>query len=196
MVALTVVRRLFCSISIQFGFKKEITMPRPSKFLLVFVWILFILACNFVTQPIKDVQNVASTVESVASALPVETLQSLATNLPVGTLEALPSSIPDFGNFFNPQGTPVAKWNGIPIMPEATAGQEFDASTYSFKVDATVKEVQDFYNAQLKELGWEQPFNLPAQGDGGLMVFQKDNHILTITLTSIDGAVVALLTLA
>src|SRR5574341_396589 len=182
---------------------KEIYMSRVSKFLMVLGLILFVLACNFVTQPIRDVQDVAETAQSLASALPIETLQALPSALPLETLQALPSVEPtlealatDFGNFFNPQGTPVAEWNGIPIMPQATAGQEFDSTTYSFKATATVKEAQDFYKEKLSALGWTQAFNLPGEAAGAIMIFQKEDKTLTITIASQEDSTVVLLKLA
>jgi hypothetical protein len=181
---------------------KEIYMSRLSKFLMVLGLIVFVLACNFVTQPIRDVQDIAGTAQSFATALPVETLQALASAIPAETLQALPSMVPtlqalatDFGNFFNPQGAPVAEWNGIPIMSQATAGQEFDTNTYSFKVEVTAKEVQDFYNAQLTDLGWTQPFSMPGGADAALMLFEKDDKTLTITVAPVESSVVVLLTL-
>jgi hypothetical protein len=172
-------------------------MSRFNKFLLVFVLIVFILACNTVTQPIKDVQNVAGTAESFASAMPLETLQSFATNMPVETLQAISSAMPDFGNMFNPQGEPVKEWNGIPIMTQATAGQEFpDTKTYSFKATATVKEATDFYDAEMVKLGWSSTFNLPGSDQGAVLVFSKGSNILTVTITSTDGTVVVVLTYA
>lgn len=183
-------------------------MTRVSKILMVSIVILFVLACNFVTQPIKDAQNLAGTAEAIGSAIPIETLQALpsaiASVIPAETLQALPSSAPtiealatQFGNTLNPQGAPVQEWKGIPIMPQATAGQEFsESSTYSFKATVTTKEVEDFYNEKLTALGWSQPFNLPGGAEGGLMTFQKDNNTLIITITSSDGSVVVLLTMA
>jgi len=174
-------------------------MSRLSKFLFGFVLIVFVLACNFVTQPIRDVQDIAGTAQNFA-----ETAQALGTAIPAGTLQALPSlaptiealasALPDFGNLFNPQGTPVAVWNEIPIMPQATAGQEFDASNYSFKASATAQEAQDFYNTQLTGLGWSSA--LPGEASGPLMVFQKESRILTITITSAENEVLVILTLA
>ena len=73
-------------------------MSRVSKILMVSGGVLFVLACNFVTQPVKDVQNLAGTAQSIASAIPIETLQALpsaiASVIPAETLEALPSSAP------------------------------------------------------------------------------------------------------
>ena len=178
-------------------------MSRLSRFLMVLGLILFVLACNFVTQPIRDAQDIAGTAQSFASALPIETLQALPSAIPVETLQALPSVAPtfealatQFGNYFDPQGTPVTEWNGIPIMPQATAGQEFDAATYSFKATVTVQEAQDFYNAQLMGLGWTQPFSVPGGADAAVMVFQREDQVLTITITSIEGSTVVLLNLA
>lgn len=182
-------------------------MPRLLKYLTLIVLVLFVLACNAVTQPIRDVQDMAGTAQSFATALPIETLQSLVTQVPVETFEALPSmvpsleafasQIPDFSSYFDPEGTPVSEWNEIPVMPEATAGQEFaDTNTYSFKVNATIQEAREFYDARLPSLGWSSFFNLPADANGSVQVFQKETGILTITMAEVDGSVVVILTLA
>ena len=158
----------------------------------------------------NDAQNLSQTAQAVASSLPIETLQAaasqIASAIPAETLQALPSAVPtlealasalpDFGNMFNPQGTPVQDWRGIPILPEATAGQEFsENNTYSFKANVTAKDIQDFYNEKLAALGWSQPFSLPIESEGGLMVFRKDNNSLAITITPSEGSVVVLLVL-
>src|SRR6266508_1980499 len=168
-------------------------MSRLSKFLFVAALVVFALACNLVTQPINDVQNLAGTAEAIATSMPVETLQALSSAVP--TFEALASAIPDFGKYFDPQGTPAAEWNGIPIMPQATAGQEFDEKTYSFKAKVTVQEVYDFYNQQLVSLGWSQSVSLPATDAGGLLGFSKEDTVLTITVTTLNDATLVLLRL-
>jgi hypothetical protein len=183
-------------------------MSRLSKFLSLTIVIVFLLACNFVTQPIQDAQNLAETAQSVATLIPIETLQALpsaiASVIPEETLQALPSAIPSLealatnvGNMFDPQGTPVQEWNGIPIMPQATAGQEFsENSSYSFKFTGTTQEVQDFYVDQLTPLGWSQPFSFPVEAEGGILTFGKDDTTLLITITASEGTVVVLLTTA
>lgn len=181
-------------------------MSRLFKPLALIVLVLFVLACNAVTQPFNQAQGFAETAQALGTAIPVETLQSFVTQIPAETFEALPSmaptleafasQLPDFSSYFNPQGTPVSEWNQIPVMPQATAGQEFtDTNTYSFKVNATIKEVQDFYNAQLPPLGWSSFFNMPADANGSIQVFQKDENILTITMTVVEGSAVVILTL-
>ena len=172
-------------------------MSRLTKFLSLTILIVFILACNTVTKPIEDVQDIAGTAESFATTLPMETLKAVASQIPVETLEALPSAMPDIQGYFNPQGTPVSEWNGIPVMSQATAGQEFtDTHTYSYKVDATVKEVQDFYSAELEKLGWSSLFSMPGGDNGAIQSYQKDNDVLTIAITNVNGSVVVVLTMA
>src|SRR5690349_10333768 len=183
-------------------------MSRLSKFLSIIVLIVFLLACNFVTQPLNDAQNLAQTAQALGTAIPIETLQALPSAIAsvvsqetlqalpsaMPTLEALASSLPDFGNMFDPQGAPVQEWRGIPILPQAIAGQEFsENNTYSFKANVTAKEVQDFYNEKLASLGWSQPFSLPIESEGGLMVFRKDQDSLAVTITPSEGSVVVLL---
>jgi hypothetical protein len=185
-------------------------MSRVSKILMVSVVILFVLACNFVTQPVKDVQDLAGTAQAIGSAIPIETLQALpsaiASMIPAETLQALPSAAPtiealatQFGNALDPQGAPAQDWKGVPVMPQATAGQEFTengANIYSFKASATAQEVQDFYKDKMTALGWSQSLSMPGGSEGGFMAFQKDSSFLTIVITSSEGGVVVLLTLA
>ena len=185
-------------------------MSRPSKIFIVCLLVLFVLACNFVTQPVKDVQNLAGTAQAIGTAIPIEPLQALpsaiASVIPAETLQAIPSAAPTiealatvFRDITNPQGTPVQEWNGIPIMPQATVGQEFnenDTKIYSFKANATAKDVQDFYKGQLTPLGWKEPLDMPVGTEGGIMTFQKDNSTLIITITFSEGTVLVMLTLA
>lgn len=168
-------------------------MSRLSKILLVFALVIFALACNLVSQPVQDVQNLAGTAESLASVMPAETLAALASQIPIETLAALPSAIPDIENFFDPQGTPVSEWKDIPIMSQATAGQEFNENTYSFKASVTVQEAFDFYSEQMISLGWSQSMSMPASDAGGLLLFSKEDALLTITITAIEGSTVVLL---
>jgi hypothetical protein len=171
-------------------------MTRLTKFISLTILVLFILACNTVTQPMKDVQNLAGTAESFATAMPIDTLKAVASEIPVSTLEALPSAMPDIEGFFNPEGTPVSEWNGIPVMPQATAGEEFkDSSTYSFKVNATVKEAQDFYNTELPKIGWSSSFEMPGNDTVAVQMYQKENDFLTVTITNTNGSVVVVLTM-
>ncbi len=172
-------------------------MSRLTKSIALVVLVLFVLACSAVTQPFNQARDLAGTAQSIATAMPIQTLQSfatqLATEIPSGTLEALPSMVPslealgtnmpNIQGFIDPTGAPVSEWKGIPIMSQATAGQEnTDSSTYSYKADATVKDAQDFYGTQLQNLGWKSYLNMPGDSNGSIQVFQKDSSILTVTV--------------
>jgi len=172
-------------------------MSRLSKVLLLIALVTFTLACNFINQKVDDVkEDIANTAEAITTAIPFETLQALPSAIPMETLEALPSALPDFGNMFDPKGEPVSEWNGIPIMPQATAGQEHDATNYSFKFTGTVKEAQDFYSTELVKLGWSSMFSMPGNANGAILAFQKDSNILNITIIFSDNNTVVVLTMA
>ena len=65
----------------------------------------------------------------------------------------------------NPVGTPLKSWHDVPIMDQATTGQEFQSDIYSYKADATLKQVAGFYNTQNQKLNWNC-FPM-ASGSGG-----------------------------
>lgn len=158
-------------------------MSRLYKLLLVTVLALFILACGLISNPLSDVQDAASTAQAFASEIPLETIQAFTTNIPMETIEALPSLIPEVGNYFDPTGTPVDAWNGIPIMPQATVGEEFGDTTYGFTVPASAKDVETFYTQEMEALGWTSSFSLPVTDEGGILLFQNESDFLTISIT-------------
>jgi hypothetical protein len=169
-------------------------MSRATKILLLVILVVFTLACNAINQRVDQVEDIAKTAEALGTALPIETLQALPSVIPQETLQAVASEIPDFGNMFNPQGDPVAEWNGIPIMSQATAGQEHDANNYSFKFTGTTKDAVDFYNAEMVKLGWTTMFSMPGNESGAVLAFQKDNEVLTVTVVTTDADTVVVLT--
>ena len=79
-------------------------------------------------------------------------------------------------------------------MSQATAGQEFDKNTYSFKASGiTAADVQTFYTDQLKTLGWTSSFSAAGGTTGVGMLFTKDTNTLTIVVTTVDPDVVVIL---
>ena len=159
-------------------------MSRLSKILLGSAISLFILSCSLVTGPISGVENAASTAEAFATSMPLQTIEALSTTIPVQTIEAFPSKIADYGDYFSPTGTPVSEWNGFPIMPQATVGQEFNDNTYSYTVPLSASDVQAFYDQKLETLGWTSSFGFQPSQDGGILLYQKDSEFLTITMVA------------
>ena len=68
-------------------------------------------------------------------------------------------------------------------MPQATAGEEFSDSTYSYTVPASATDVQQYYNQNMEGLGWNSPFGFQVSEEGGIMFFQKESEFVTITIT-------------
>jgi hypothetical protein len=161
-------------------------MPRSSKFLIVIIIMVFLLACSFLAQPFKGGNNPTETPQSaIRDTPPADADEDLVTNTPGAEEVDTPSAedIEQVGSMLDPQGTPVKEWKGIPVMPQATAGQEFaEESTYSFKVNAPVKEVYDFYKEKLIALGWKEPYPKPIEGDSANIVFVKGNSTLSVTV--------------
>ncbi len=60
----------------------------------------------------------------------------------------------NLSQFLHPVGAPLKTWNGVPIMPQATAGQEFKSDIYSFSFPGTISQASQFYNAQSSALNW------------------------------------------
>jgi hypothetical protein len=56
--------------------------------------------------------------------------------------------------YFNPVGTPLKSWHDIPIMFQATDGQEFKSDIYSYKAAATLTQATSYYNGKSTSLHW------------------------------------------
>ena len=151
-------------------------MSRIHGYLLLSILIVTALACGVITNPIAGAKDLAATAQALASAIP--------------------SGLPDVGKYLNPQGTPVSEWNGIPVMTQATAGEEFSKNTYSYRVTGVQEsDVQTFYADKLKAAGWTSPFSAQGGSAGGIMLFTKESSVLSITITKSDQDLVVLLSL-
>jgi hypothetical protein len=91
--------------------------------------------------------------------------------------------------FLHPVGEPLKSWHDVPVMPQATAGQEFNANVYSYIATASLAQAGQFYSSKAASLGLTTP---PATGFGGSgsnaehdMMFSSFS--LTIVLTSFDN---------
>ncbi len=149
---------------------------KVSMFTLVLV---FLLACSLISNPVNDVKNSANTAQAIASDVVAIATQAV----PFETLIANPTVLA-FGDIFNPQGAPLTEWNGIPIMPQATAGEEV-TGLYSYKATATNEEAVAFYETQLQTLGWAK--QVEEQGETTLLYYAKDQQGVTITIAPAES---------
>jgi len=171
-------------------------MPRKRLQFLLIPLLLSVLACQTLLKPVSDAQNLASTAQAIGTqALQMATeVAPFATALAAPTHEpgSAPTEVPgaNSGNIFDPQGAPVSSWKDIPVMPQALAGQEVE-NMYSFRVNASIQEVQQFYAAQMPALGWT---SILSGTDLPLLLYSKDDQTLGITITEPDenGAIVLL----
>jgi hypothetical protein len=123
------------------------------------------------------------------SASPVVTLPASATSLsPTQAASAVPSptskptkqpatSAPPPA----PTAASATAWREVPIMPGAIDGKEEEGS-YSYSVNASLKDVQAYYKQTMPLSGWE-PF-ATGEGEAGnlLLMYQKGNITATIGL--------------
>jgi hypothetical protein len=136
--------------------------PTAASLLLL---VLVLAACSSFTQP-------TSTALPTSTVIVIPTLAATNTSLPpTGTPEAVSALVPE--------GQPASEWNGIPIMPDAIAG-EGDEESYVFTIKATPQQVQEYYELELGKLGW-QPF-ATGDGDASLMLMFMNNASETLTV--------------
>jgi hypothetical protein len=167
-------------------------MMRRTRFIaLLILLVLISLACNAVTQPLNQAQEVVETAQSLATAMPVETLMAIPSALPTELSGFDLTSVPGFDatnmpftpDCFDPKSDPQKEWNDIPVMPGALAGEEC-TDMYVFTVAAAAEEVKVYYDEALKNLGWEIFPGMGDTGAGGLfLIYQKDGAILSIIVT-------------
>ena len=78
-------------------------------------------------------------------------------------------------------------------MPNALAGQG-DRSGYTFTIDASLAEIQTFYEAELQKLGWSVFASGQGTTDAVILMFMKDAGILSVSIIpQSDGTMYVLL---
>ena len=152
-------------------------MKKPIATSLILL-ILVLAACSNFIRP-----NPTAIPTLTLTAIPALTL--ISTPFP-------PTSAPDAVAALAPEGQPASEWNGIPIMPDAIAG-EGDEESYVFTIKATPQQVQEYYQLELGKLGW-QP-SATGDGDSSLtLIFTNDaSATLTISLIAKGDNVLVLL---
>jgi len=181
-------------------------MSRNRLLFLLIPILTLLLACQTVMRPINDIQNVANTAEAIvtkANDLPTQMNEMLTQVAPMATTYAETQAVstspspdmdgtPSPGSLMDPQGVPLSTWNDIPVMPEALAGAEAQGM-YSFRINASSKEINDFYAAALPPLGWSSLFSTT---DMPIYVYTRENQVLSITITELEGGAIVLLSIA
>ena len=180
-------------------------MSASRKILIVVPLLAFILACRTLMAPVEQVQETGATAAAFATEANAIITQAsgfatqagdiatqmapLTTAFPASTDE---SGLP--GDMFNPQNPPLSEWNGIPVMPGAIAGDE-SPGLYGYTIQVDVKAVEEFYAQQLPALGWAETFSMPSSSGLAVLLYQKGNQILTVTITTLEDHLLVMLTM-
>jgi hypothetical protein len=109
------------------------------------------------------------------SQTPVDLAVDNISYVPAGNFTAPTQVVPETADLI-PQGAPLAEWQGVPVMPQALAGEDLGVFyIYSLTNSETLfDEIVAFYEAA----GWEF---LGAKEELTVMAFQKDNLYLNIS---------------
>lgn len=180
-----------------------------------YVFLAFVLiaglACSVVSNPASPITilNIFSPVPpsitpaiitGQASDTPAASADPVPSDTPNPMLELLPAPFMNLqggaAQYLNPVGQPARTWKGLPIMPEATAGQEYQSgAVYSFKASATIDRAASFYSSKLPGLGFTA-YNAPTTGSNGtggyamhesMLYYYKGAQIILIYIASYDN---------
>jgi len=177
-------------------------MFRVQKYLIVIPALLFVLGCQLVSQPLQQAGDLVSTAQSLQTDVGGVSTQISGFATDAGDISTQAAGIAtEFlgDSTSEPVGTsgPAAEeWKGIPIMPEATSGQDL-GGIYEYHVNAKPEEIANFYSSHLKDDGWSELFSSPYTSGAGLMTFTRGSETLVITYSdNSDGKFLVTLTVS
>lgn len=84
-----------------------------------------------------------------------------------------------------PSNDPVMEWEGIPVKPDAIAGDE-DNGSYYYTVENTVEDVQLYYEQEMGKYGWSLFAVGQGNNDSLMLMFQKGAELVTISVFELD----------
>lgn len=127
-----------------------------------------VLSCNItsVFQPSTPTATITltPTLTATATVTPSPTVTETPTHTPTRTPTLTPTvSIPS--------GTPMAKWNNLPIMSDALAA-EADTQYYRYITEMDQDKVLEYYLQQLPRYHWEVEWVSPND-HGGYIIYRK-----------------------
>lgn len=115
------------------------------------------------------------------SKLPLLTYEVAAIGIPYQASEATAEAA-------LPSGTPLADWNGIPIMPGALAGEALEGA-YQYTIAADFDAIKSFYETELSKLGYELKVDGNDIGGSAILNFQKEGTSGMVVILPIGGGI-------
>jgi hypothetical protein len=125
-----------------------------------------------------DYFNEPLTYEVVAIGIPASLVHTEETVLP-----ALPS------------GTPLAEWEGIPIMPGAISGEAAADDIYQFTILASLDEIASYYKMEMANLGYQLQ-TTEEQGGYTTLYFTNGTATMVVFIASLDGLTGVVITMS
>jgi hypothetical protein len=154
--------------------------------------VIVLAACNsFQPQPTTtptptNTSTSSATLTQTPSLSPTPTVTPRPSKTPKPTKTPAPPTLtPNAYGFVLPVGKPAAEWKGIPVMPNAIAGEESTGS-YSYTVKNSVAAVQKFYIRELPKIGWTLFASGVSESGNALDMYTKDNEMLSISVILAD----------
>lgn len=150
----------------------------------VFFSIVIIALSSCSTLALKPTSTPTPTPVLTATSLPTATPTPLPTLTP--TIKPTETPLPptetaSIAVLPRPTGKPVSSWNGIPVMPEAIAGNG-DSQSYTYIVKASQYTIVKYYTVAMAKLGW----NMFATGQGSagalMLLFMKGSTAMSISI--------------
>lgn len=89
--------------------------------------------------------------------------------------------------YMNPVGTPLQSWKDIPIMPQATDGQAYGDSVYSFKAKATLAQARSFYDKAHLSLAFGMTEPTTGTGGSGASATHSVTYVLPNGILDIES---------
>jgi hypothetical protein len=94
-----------------------------------------------------------------------------------------------------PSGTPLAEWEGIPIMPGALGGETTNDG-YQFTTQADLDEITAFYETELSNLGFELELTVDENAGYVILAFQKEGTTGLVAIAPVGGIHGVLITIS
>ena len=85
-----------------------------------------------------------------------------------------------------PSGTPLADWEGIPVMPGAIGGETANGG-YQFTTAADLDEIMGFYETELTNLGFEFELTVDENAGYAVLEFQKEGTSGIVAIAQLGG---------
>lgn len=117
---------------------------------------------------------------------PTETSLPTSTNTPEPTVKSSETPIPNTETPISivlplPSEIPLTHWESFPVMPNAIAGND-NSESYLFSVDASIEEIQLFYEKEMTILGWTLIGVGTGNTDAVFLFFSKDANSTAISI--------------